>query len=105
MIILDTRSMGLWQLSNIEGSIPLPYYYSDDDVGDLARDLPKDGTWIVIYCECPRAAAEYVNDRLVSLGFENTAVLWEGAFGWIGLGYPVSRGDVTLVDVDSVLAD
>jgi hypothetical protein len=27
------------------------------------------------------------------MGFENTAVLWEGAFGWVGLGYPVSRGE------------
>lgn len=105
MVILDTRSMGLWQLSNIEGSVPLPYYYDDDDVDALAADLPKDGTWIVIYCECPRAAAEFVNKKLVALGFENTAVLWEGAFGWVGLGYPVARGEVTELVMDPVLSD
>lgn len=105
MVILDTRSMGLWQLANIEGSVPLPYYYDSNDVDALAQDLPMDGTWIVIYCECPRAAAESVNRKLVALGFENTAVLWEGAFGWIGLGYPIVRGEMTLVDVESVLPE
>lgn len=101
MVILDTRVMSLWQLSHIEGAVPLPYYYDYGDVGALAKDLPRDGTWIVTYCECPRAAAEHVNKRLVDLGFENTAVLWEGAFGWVGLGYPVSRGDITLAEKHS----
>ena len=90
MVLLDTRNMSLWQLSHIEGSVPLPYYYQD--VGSVTKDLPRDGTWIVTYCECQRSAAEYVNRKLVADGFENTAVLWEGAFGWVGLGYPVSRG-------------
>ena len=92
MVILDTRNMSLWQMSHIEGSVPLPYYY--EDVESLTKDLPRDGTWIVTYCECPRAAAEYVNRKLAAAGFENTAVLWEGAFGWVGLGYPVARGEV-----------
>ena len=90
MVLLDTRNMSIWQLSHIEGSVPLPYYY--EDITTVTKDLPRDGTWIVTYCECPRAAAEYVNRKLVADGFENTAVLWEGAFGWVGLGYPVSRG-------------
>ena len=90
MVLLDTRNMSIWQLSHIEGSVPLPYYY--EDITSVTKDLPRDGTWIVTYCECPRAAAEYVNRKLVADGFENTAVLWEGAFGWVGLGYPVSRG-------------
>lgn len=96
MVILDTRAMSLWQLSHIEGSVPLPYYYERGQMVEMAKDLPKDGTWIVIYCECPRAAAEYVNARLIEQGIKNTAVLWEGAFGWVGLGYPVSHGDTTL---------
>jgi len=33
-----------------------------------------------------------VNRKLVSLGFKNTAVLWEGIGGWVSLGYPVSQG-------------
>lgn len=91
MVLLDTRNMSSWQMAHIEGSVPLPYYQKN--IAELARDLPRDGTWIVTYCECPRAAAEHVNRNLVVLGFESTAVLWEGAFGWIGLGYPVSRGE------------
>ncbi|MEM7613006.1 MAG: c-type cytochrome [Pseudomonadota bacterium] len=96
MVLLDTRNMALWQLSHIAGSVPLPYYYDRGDFTELAADLPRDGTWIVTYCECPRAAADYVNAKLADLGFENLAVLYEGAFGWIGLGYPVSFGETTV---------
>lgn len=95
MVLLDTRNMSVWQMAHIEGSVPLPYYRKD--LAELARDLPRDGTWIVTYCECPRAAAEHVNRQLVALGFENTAVLWEGAFGWVGLGYPISQGKTTVI--------
>jgi cytochrome c oxidase cbb3-type subunit 3 len=84
--------MSMWQMGHIEGAVPIPYYYDYRDLAPLARDLPKDGTLIVLYCECPRAAAESVNRKLVEMGFENTAVLWEGIGGWISLGYPVQRG-------------
>ena len=63
------------------------------------RDLLADDTVIVTYCECPRAAAEYVNGKIREQGFTNTAVLWEGIRGWVSLGYPVSRGEATVVDV------
>lgn len=98
MVLLDTRSMALWQLSHIDGAVPLPYYYDRGDFTKLAADLPRDGTWIVTYCECPRAAAEYVNGQLADLGFEHLAVLWEGAFGWVGLGYPVAFGETELAE-------
>jgi len=80
MVILDTRIISYWQMVNIEGSVPMPYYYDYGDLERLAADLPKDGTWIVTYCECPRAAAESVNRRLKARGFKNTAVLWEPCF-------------------------
>jgi mono/diheme cytochrome c family protein/rhodanese-related sulfurtransferase len=96
MVILDTRAMSMWQMANIEGSVPIPYYF--DDSRDLYARLPNDGTWIVTYCECPRAAAESVTRRLRKQGFTNTAVLWEGIQGWVSLGYPVARGETTLVD-------
>ena len=99
MVILDTRVISYWQMVNIEGSVPMPYYYEFGDFERLAADLPKDGTWIVTYCECPRAAAEFVNRKLKARGFKNTAVLWEGIQGWVGLGYPVFRGETTTVEV------
>ena len=99
MVILDTRIMSYWQMVNIEGSVPMPYYYDYGDIKTLAKDLPTDGTWIVTYCECPRAAAESVNRKLTKLGFKNTAVLWEGIQGWVALGYPVFRGETTSVEV------
>jgi cytochrome c oxidase cbb3-type subunit 3 len=93
MVILDTRAMSMWQMANIDGSVPIPYYY--DDFEQLAENLPTDGAWIVSYCECPRAAAESVTRKLRDKGFERTAVLWEGIQGWVSLGYPVVRGDTT----------
>jgi cytochrome c oxidase cbb3-type subunit 3 len=99
MMILDTRVISYWQMVNIEGSIPMPYYYDFEDFEQFSKDLPRDGTWIVTYCECPRAAAESVNRKLTALGFKNTAVLWEGIQGWVALGYPVSRGETTTVEI------
>ena len=101
MVLLDTRALPLWQMANIEGSVPMPYYYDRGDFDALADDLPNDGTLIVTYCECPRAAADYVNRKLAERGFENLAVLYEGIQGWITLGYPVVRGDTTTVEIPS----
>jgi mono/diheme cytochrome c family protein/rhodanese-related sulfurtransferase len=100
MVLLDTRVTSLWQMAHIEGSVPIPYYYQQYDA--LVSDLPSDGTWIVTYCECPRAAAESVNHELRDRGFKNTAVLWEGIQGWVSLGYPVSRGEVTPVEPEQL---
>jgi cbb3-type cytochrome c oxidase subunit III len=90
MVVLDTRVTSMWQIGHIEGAVPIPYYH--DDVAGLVRDLPGDGTWIVSYCECPRAAAESVTVKLRAAGFANTAVLYEGINGWVALGYPVHSG-------------
>jgi rhodanese-related sulfurtransferase len=68
MVLLDTRTTSQWQMAHIEGSVPIPYYYDRREA--VFDDLPKDGTWIVTYCECPRAAAESVNRKLVANGFE-----------------------------------
>jgi mono/diheme cytochrome c family protein/rhodanese-related sulfurtransferase len=96
LMLLDTRVSSMWQMAHIEGAVPIPYYYENFDA--LVPDLPTDGTWIVSYCECPRAAAESVEKKLRARGFENTAVLWEGIQGWISLGYPVSMGQSVAVE-------
>jgi mono/diheme cytochrome c family protein/rhodanese-related sulfurtransferase len=93
MVILDTRVTSMWQIGHIEGAIPIPYY--TDNFEGVARNLPNDGTWIVAYCECPRAAAESVERKLRKRGFENVAVLWEGFQGWVSLGFPISVGQNT----------
>jgi mono/diheme cytochrome c family protein/rhodanese-related sulfurtransferase len=90
MVLLDTRVTSMWQLGHIAGAAPLPYYSSPSEV---IAGLPRDGTWIVAYCECPRAAAESVVRRLRDQGFANTAVLYEGIQGWVALGYPVVGGN------------
>lgn len=89
MVLLDTRVTSVWQRAHIEGSVPLPYYTNLDEV---VKDLPKDAQ-IVGYCSCPRAAAEHVIDQLRDRGFSRTAVLYEGIFGWMNMGYPVTRAE------------
>ncbi len=79
MVLLDTRVMSSWQVGHIAGAVPMPYYSSRDEV---IAGMPRDGTWIVGYCECPRAAAMSVIKRLREQGFNNTAVLYEGIGGW-----------------------
>lgn len=90
MVLLDTRVTSVWQTAHLAGSVPLPYYA---DLDEVVKDLPKD-VQIIAYCSCPRAAADSVVYQLRSRGFDNTAVLWEGIFGWQNLGYPVTRRDI-----------
>lgn len=96
LVVLDTRVMSMWQVAHIEGAVPLPYY--ERGFSGVIPHLPRDGTPIVAYCECPRAAAESVVRKLREQGFDNAAVLWEGIQGWIALGYPVFVGDLSMPD-------
>ncbi|WP_286235442.1 c-type cytochrome [Thalassotalea sediminis] len=90
MVLFDTRVTSVWQTAHIKGSVPLPYY-ADLDI--MVEDIPTD-VQIVAYCSCPRAAADHVINKLKNRGYTRTAVLWEGIFGWMHLGYPVTRGDI-----------
>ena len=90
MVLLDTRVPSVWQTAHIEGSIPFPYYA---DLDETVAGIPKD-VQIIAYCSCPRAAADYTIKKLRRRGYTRTAVLWEGIFGWMNLGYPVMRGDI-----------
>jgi cytochrome c oxidase cbb3-type subunit 3/ubiquinol-cytochrome c reductase cytochrome c subunit len=90
MVLLDTRVPSVWQTAHIEGSIPFPYYA---DLDETVAGIPKD-VQIIAYCSCPRAAADYTIKKLRKRGYTRTAVLWEGVFGWMNLGYPVMRGDI-----------
>lgn len=89
MVLLDTRVPSVWQRAHLAGSVPFPYY---SELQDRVGDLPKD-VQIVAYCSCPRAAAAYITEQLTDLGFDKTAVLYEGIFGWMNLGYPVVRAE------------
>ena len=99
MMLLDTRVTSVWQTAHIEGSFTLPYY---SDFDTTIADLPKD-VMVVAYCSCPRAAAEWVVEELRKRDYTKTAVLYEGIYGWIKLGYPVMHGDIR--EQDSPAAD
>lgn len=89
MVLLDTRVASVWQRAHLKGAIPFPYY---TELEGHLKDLPKD-VQIVGYCSCPRAATEYVIEQLRDMGYSKTAVLYEGIFGWMNLGYPVMRAE------------
>lgn len=90
MVLFDTRVTSVWQTAHIAGSVPLPYYA---DLDEMVEDIPKD-VQIIAYCSCPRAAADYVVNKLRARGYTRTATLWEGIFGWMHMGFPVTRGDI-----------
>lgn len=89
MVILDARSKAGWHQSHIPGAVPVPYYEEPDS---FIKDMPKDGTWIVVYCACPHAASEKVVSTLRRLGYKNTAIIDEGIIVWTNRGYPVQYG-------------
>lgn len=89
MVILDARSKAGWHQSHIPGAVPVPYYEEPDS---FIKDMPKDDTWIVVYCACPHAASEKVVSTLRRLGYKNTAIIDEGIIVWTNRGYPVQYG-------------
>lgn len=89
MVILDARSKAGWHQSHIPGAVPVPYYEEPDS---FIKDMPKDKTWIVVYCACPHAASEKVVSTLRRLGYKNTAIIDEGIIVWTNRGYPVQYG-------------
>ncbi len=89
IVILDARSKAAWHQTHIPGAISVPYY---DEPDKFIKDIPKDSTWIVAYCACPRAASNSVVNTLRRFGYKHTAVLDEGILVWAQRGYPVQYG-------------
>jgi mono/diheme cytochrome c family protein/rhodanese-related sulfurtransferase len=90
MVILDTRATSDWSREHIAGALPFPFY----DIEQMARQLPRDGTWIVAYCACPHAASGHVVDLLRARGFSHTAVLDEGVTWWVREHYPTAHAAI-----------
>lgn len=89
MVVLDARSKVAWRQMHIPGAVPVPYY---EDPEKFVNDLPKDDTWIVVYCACPHAASQKVVNTLKRYGFKNTAIIDEGILVYAQMGYPVLNG-------------
>ncbi|NVJ89556.1 MAG: c-type cytochrome [Flavobacteriaceae bacterium] len=89
MVILDARSKVAWRQMHIPGAVPVPYY---EDPEKFVNDLPKDDTWIVVYCACPHAASQRVVSTLKRYGFKNTAIIDEGILVYAQKGYTVVNG-------------
>jgi rhodanese-related sulfurtransferase len=90
LVMLDARPKSDWIKSHIPGSYPAPFYDKIDP--DLAKALPRDGTWIVCYCACPHAASEHLMEELRKHGFRNAVVLNEGFMVWAQRKYPATFG-------------
>jgi mono/diheme cytochrome c family protein/rhodanese-related sulfurtransferase len=88
MILLDARPMSDWLVGHLPGALPVPFYVDHESLDRI----PKDGTWVVIYCGCPHAAADRVAQRLSQRGVQNIAVLDEGFWFWKDHDYPIVTG-------------
>ena len=89
-VILDARSTVAWRQTHIPGAVPVPYY---EEPETFINDIPKDDTWIIVYCACPHAASRRVVNTLRRYGFKKTAIIDEGVLVWAQLGYPVLHGE------------
>ena len=87
LVILDARPTSDWSRNHIVGALPFPFY----DIEEMAKVLPKDGTFILAYCACPHAASGHVVDELRRRKFPATAVIDEGIGFWTLKGYPVAQ--------------
>lgn len=90
LVILDARSTVAWRQTHIPGAVPVPYY---EEPETFINDIPKDDTWIIVYCACPHAASRRVVNTLRRYGFKNTAIIDEGVLVWAQMGYPVLHGE------------
>lgn len=89
MVLLDARPMSDWQRAHIPGAVPMPFY---SEPGQIIEHMPRDGTWIIVYCACPHAASGRVVDALRANGIANTAIIDEGVIVWAQRGYPIQAG-------------
>ena len=85
MVLLDARPTSGWHQGHIPGAVSAPHY----DPDSIIERLPRDGTWIVSYCDCPHIYSDKLTDALRNAGFQNTAVLVEGVTWWRQEGYPM----------------
>ena len=90
LIVLDARPRSDWIASHIPGAYPVPFYDELDSA--LLASLPRNDTWIAVYCSCPHAASGLVVDRLRKEGFMHSAVIEEGFLEWTRRKYPVTFG-------------
>ena len=74
----------------LEVALLVGTYYEEPEA--FVNDLPKDDTWIVVYCACPHAASQRVVNTLKRYGYKNTAIIDEGVLVWAQMGYPVNHG-------------
>jgi mono/diheme cytochrome c family protein/rhodanese-related sulfurtransferase len=85
LIIADARPPPDYTRGHIAGAMSLPFF----DYRPRLSELPRDGTWIVVYCGCPHAESGVVVDALRAQGFRHSAILDEGVFHWQDRGYPM----------------
>lgn len=83
LVIVDARTPADYQRLHIAGAISIPHF----DMRDIDK-VPKDGTWVVVYCACPHHLSDIVMEEFRKRGYANSAVLDEGIFAWQRKGYP-----------------
>lgn len=84
IVFLDAREPGEFEVSHIQGAIPVGY-----DHFDLAQlpDIQRDSR-IVVYCSVGYRS-EKVSEKLLAAGFQNVSNLYGGIFEWVNQGFPL----------------
>ncbi len=101
-LIVDLRT----SLAREEDSrfIPSALAMDVDEVDRWSRQIPTDRE-IIFYCTCPNeAAAAYVANKLMKLGYTQVRPLLGGLDAWIAAGYRVEHGSAASTGGASILA-
>jgi rhodanese-related sulfurtransferase len=92
-LFLDARSPDLYREGHIQGARNLPWESFDDFFDPVMKDVPRDA-FIVAYCDGEGCSlSEEVAKDLLSIGYENVRVLFNGWTRWTEAGLPVEKGD------------
>jgi rhodanese-related sulfurtransferase len=90
LVILEALPFKYYRKAHIPGAI---HFAPEDPKAFAEKALPDKNAQIIVYCaDSSCGNSEEAGRRLLELGYRNVFEYSEGKAGWIGLGYPVSRG-------------
>ena len=90
VMVLDVRNRTDYLDGHITGSTNAPYFTALME--DVIDQIPDD-VWVVTYCGCPHAVSGEAYQALKDAGFTKLAVLDEGYFVWVEMGFPFDLGE------------
>jgi rhodanese-related sulfurtransferase len=88
--VFDVRARASFDESHIKNSLSMPYGQFEQKDLDAVDGLAKNSQ-VITYCGCPHHLAGLAADQLISFGYDNVRVLYEGFWHWKDNNMPLAR--------------